>query len=114
MSPLGDRVLVKPQEVESKTAGGILLAPSGGGRSMQDALVGTGAPPGCLWQQARSAAAVPAAPAAAQLQRRSTAGAGSRLRRPRPLRFAAAARPAPLLTHPPAAPRAGAAPCPLQ
>lgn len=24
MSPLGDRLLVKPQEVESKTAGGIL------------------------------------------------------------------------------------------
>ncbi|PRW56031.1 elongation factor mitochondrial [Chlorella sorokiniana] len=41
MSPLGDRLLVKPQEVESKTAGGILLAPTSSGRSMQDALVGT-------------------------------------------------------------------------
>ena len=43
MAPLGDRILVKPQEVEKQTAGGILLAPtSGGGRNMQDALVGTG------------------------------------------------------------------------
>lgn len=41
MSPLGDRLLVKPQEVESKTSGGILLAPTSSGRSMQDALVGT-------------------------------------------------------------------------
>lgn len=44
MSPLGDRLLVKPQEVENKTAGGILLAPTSSGRSMQDALVGTGEP----------------------------------------------------------------------
>ena len=43
MAPLGDRILVKPQEVEKQTAGGILLAPTpGGGRNMQDALVGTG------------------------------------------------------------------------
>ncbi|KAL4457519.1 hypothetical protein ABPG75_012384 [Micractinium tetrahymenae] len=41
MSPLGDRLLVKPQEVESQTAGGILLAPSSSGRGMQDAIVGT-------------------------------------------------------------------------
>jgi hypothetical protein len=43
MAPLGDRILVKPQEVEKQTAGGILLAPTpGGGRNMQDARVGTG------------------------------------------------------------------------
>jgi hypothetical protein len=41
MSPLGDRLLVKPQEAESKTAGGILLAATSN-KSMQDALVGTG------------------------------------------------------------------------
>ncbi|KAI3436540.1 hypothetical protein D9Q98_005957 [Chlorella vulgaris] len=41
MSPLGDRLLVKPQEVEKQTAGGILLAPTSSGKSMQDALVGT-------------------------------------------------------------------------
>lgn len=50
MSPLGDRLLVKPQEQESKTAGGILLT-SGSGKSMQDALIGTGASRGQLgWQ----------------------------------------------------------------
>lgn len=43
MSPLGDRLLVKPQEVEKQTAGGILLSPTSSGKSMQDALVGTGA-----------------------------------------------------------------------
>ncbi|EFN58613.1 hypothetical protein CHLNCDRAFT_140815 [Chlorella variabilis] len=41
MSPLGDRLLVKPQEVEKQTAGGILLSPTSSGKSMQDALVGT-------------------------------------------------------------------------
>ena len=42
MAPLGDRLLVRPQEVEKQTAGGILLTTSGS-KSMQDALVGTGA-----------------------------------------------------------------------
>lgn len=47
MSPLGDRLLVKPQEVEKQTAGGILLAPTSSGKSMQDALVGTGVAAAC-------------------------------------------------------------------
>lgn len=41
MSPLGDRLLVRPVEAEAKTAGGILLTASGGGKGMQDALIGT-------------------------------------------------------------------------
>ncbi|PSC72816.1 molecular chaperone [Micractinium conductrix] len=41
MAPLGDRLMVKPQEVEKATAGGILLTPTSGSKGMQDALVGT-------------------------------------------------------------------------
>lgn len=40
MTPLGDRLLVRPREEETTTAGGILLASSGGSRMGQDALVG--------------------------------------------------------------------------
>lgn len=40
MTPLGDRLLVKPREEEQQTAGGILLA-SSSNPSMQDAQVGT-------------------------------------------------------------------------
>ena len=48
MAPLGDRLMVKPQEVEKATAGGILLTPTSGSKGMQDALVGTGERLECL------------------------------------------------------------------
>lgn len=43
MAPLGDRLLVRPQAAEEKTAGGILLTPGSGSKGMQDAVIGTGA-----------------------------------------------------------------------
>lgn len=40
MTPLGDRLLVRPREEESTTAGGILLAGSSGSKPGADALIG--------------------------------------------------------------------------
>jgi len=41
MAPLGDRLLVKPQEKESKSAGGILLTATSNNSMGEDSFVGT-------------------------------------------------------------------------